>query len=58
LPGKGRYGWVSDGFYGLSQGIIVLMVENHRSGLIWKLMRQCRYIREGLRRGGFRGGWL
>jgi hypothetical protein len=34
------------------------MVENHRSGLIWKLMRQCRYIREGLRRGGFRGGWL
>jgi hypothetical protein len=35
-----------------------MMIENHRSGLIWRLMRDCPYIRAGLRGAGFRGGWL
>ena len=52
------YGWVSPWNYGLNQGPIVFMIENQRSGLIWRLMRQCPYIVEGLRRAGFRGGWL
>ena len=56
--GAGPAGWISDGYYGLDQGIIVLMIENHRSGLIWKLMRQSPYIGQGLRRAGFTGGWL
>jgi hypothetical protein len=51
-------GWVSEGFYGLDQGIVVLMIENYRSGLIWKLMRSSEIIRTGLRRAGFTGGWL
>jgi len=51
-------GWISEGYYGLDQGIVVLMVENYRSGLIWRLMRQCPYLGAGLRRAGFRGGWL
>jgi hypothetical protein len=34
------------------------MIENYRSGLIWRLMRSCPYIAVGLRRAGFRGGWL
>lgn len=51
-------GWVSQGYYGLDQGPIVMMIENYRSGLIWRLMRQCQYIINGLRRAGFRGGWL
>ena len=50
--------WVSPGNFGLDQGIVVMMIENHRSGLIWRLMRGCPYIRAGLRRAGFRGGWL
>jgi hypothetical protein len=54
---KGK-GWVSEGYYGLDQGPIVMMIENYRSGLLWRLMRQCRYIVGGLRRAGFRGGWL
>lgn len=53
-----RAGWVSEGYYGLDQGPIVMMIENYRSGLIWRLMRQCPYIVNGLRRAGFRGGWL
>ena len=28
-------GWVSQGYYGLDQGSIVMMIENYRSGLIW-----------------------
>jgi hypothetical protein len=51
-------GWVSKGYYGLDQGPIVMMIENYRSGLIWRLMRRCPFIVDGLRRAGFRGGWL
>src|SRR3546814_5004382 len=55
--GDGRV-WVSPGLFGLDQGIIVLMIENHRSGLPWRLMRGCRPIVDGLRRASFDGGWL
>jgi hypothetical protein len=58
IPGDGPEGWVSEGFFGLDQGAIVLMIENHRSRLIWELMRRCPHIVAGLRRAGFTGGWL
>ena len=51
-------GWIANGEFGLDQGIIVLMLENYRSGLLWRLGRTCRYIQLGLRRAGFKGGWL
>jgi hypothetical protein len=57
-PGADPRGWISEGSYGLDQGIAVLMIENYRSGLIWKLMRNCSPIRAGLTRAGFEGGWL
>jgi hypothetical protein len=50
--------WVSPGHFGLDQGIVTMMIENYRSQLIWRLMRGCSYIMTGLRRAGFRGGWL
>jgi hypothetical protein len=53
-----RRGWISKGYYGLDQGPIVMMIENYRTGFLWDLMKRCSYIREGLRRAGFRGGWL
>jgi hypothetical protein len=34
------------------------MIENYRTGLLWKISRRCRYIEAGLRRAGFQGGWL
>jgi len=58
LSGDGPCGWVSEGYFGLDQGIAVLMIENHRSRLIWNLMRRCPPIGLGLRRAGFTGGWL
>jgi hypothetical protein len=54
----GRDGWVSEGHYGLDQGIVAMMIENHRSRLIWKLMRANQHIRRGLHKAGFTGGWL
>jgi hypothetical protein len=59
-PGKtgGACGWVSPWHYGLNQGPIVLMIENYRSGLFWRLTRNCSYICSGLRRAGFTGAWL
>ena len=51
-------GWVSQGYYGLDQGPIVLMIENYRTGLPWRLMRGCAPLVTGLRRAGFTGGWL
>jgi len=50
--------WVSPWHFGLNQGPIVLMIENYRSDMLWRLMRGCSYIQQGLRRAGFTGGWL
>jgi hypothetical protein len=51
-------GWISEWHFGLNEGPIVLMVENHRSGFLWNLMRQCPYLVKGLRLAGFTNGWL
>ena len=52
------HGWVSPWHFGLNEGPTVLMIENHRTGLLWELMRRCPGIVDGLRRAGFDGGWL
>jgi len=53
-----RSGWLSKAHFALDQGPVILMIENYRSGLIWRLMRNCAPIVRGLRRAGFAGGWL
>jgi hypothetical protein len=52
------YGWVSPWHYGINQGPIIPLIENYRTGLLWRLMRDCPYVVTGLRRAGFTGGWL
>lgn len=54
----GPAGWISPSHFALNQGPAVLMLENHRTGLVWQLMRSVPIIRRGLERAGFRGGWL
>ncbi|MDQ2668770.1 MAG: hypothetical protein M3Z05_22640 [Gemmatimonadota bacterium] len=51
-------GWVSPYHFGINVGPVVLMCENYRSELIWRLMRACPYVVAGLRRAGFTNGWL
>jgi hypothetical protein len=56
---RGRQcGWLSPWHYGINQGPIVLSIENQRSEFLWRLMRECKYVIDGLRRAGFSGGWL
>lgn len=50
--------WVSPYHFGVDQGPVILMIENHRTGLIWDLTRRSPYLVNGLRRAGFQGGWL
>jgi hypothetical protein len=59
----GRYGfvdafnrrqrWVADSNLAIDQGPIVVMIENHRSGLLWDLFMSCEEVHTGLRRLGF-----
>jgi hypothetical protein len=55
---SGGAGWLSPGKFGLDQGMIVLMLENFRTGLLWRLLRASPWIRQGLRAADFKGGWL
>ncbi|MCY7305229.1 MAG: hypothetical protein LH632_03580 [Rhodoferax sp.] len=54
----GPTGWASPYHFGINVGPVVLMCENYRSDFLWRLMRGCPYVVTGLRRAGFKGGWL
>jgi hypothetical protein len=59
----GRYGfadafceqrnWYADTYIAIDQGPIVVMMENHRTGLLWKLFMSIPEVQTGLRRLGF-----
>ncbi|MBB6092035.1 hypothetical protein HNQ60_000881 [Povalibacter uvarum] len=51
-------GWIASDYLGIDQGPIVAMIENYRSEVIWRTMQRNPYIRRGLERAGFTGGWL
>ncbi len=51
-------GWFDTDYLGIDQGPIIAMIENYRSDLIWKTMRNNPYIVAGLKKAGFTGGWL
>jgi hypothetical protein len=55
---KKVHGWVSPWIFGLNQGPIILMIENYHTERIWSIIKRCPYIVNGLRRAGFRDGWL
>jgi hypothetical protein len=55
VPGLG---WVDTDYLGLDQGLILAMVENHRTGLIWSLMKGNPAVIQGMKRAGFKGGWI
>jgi hypothetical protein len=51
-------GWVCQHRLGIDQGPPVILIENYRSDLVWSVMRKCDYLRVGLKKAGFKGGWL
>ncbi|MBV8145628.1 MAG: Tat pathway signal protein [Gammaproteobacteria bacterium] len=55
---NGNPGWVDQDYIGIDEGPILAMIENYRSDLVWRVMRNDPYLRTGLERAGFSGGWL
>ena len=51
-------GWADTDYLGLDQGPVITMIENYRTELVWKVMKRNAYLRTGLQRAGFTGGWL
>jgi hypothetical protein len=45
--------WYAKWHLAIDQGPIVVMIENHRSRLLWRLFMSCSEIQTGLRRLGF-----
>ena len=46
-------GWNANTHLAIDQAPIVIMIENWRSGLLWKLFMSCPEIKTGLKRLGF-----
>jgi hypothetical protein len=46
-------GWTADTYLAIDQGPIVVMIENYRSGLLWKLFMAVPEVQRGLRKLGF-----
>ena len=47
--------WWAQTFLAIDQAPIVLMIENYRSGLLWKLLMRAPEVQRGLSRLGFEG---
>jgi hypothetical protein len=45
--------WYADTFLAIDQGPIILMIENYRTGLLWKLFMGVPEVQAGLRALGF-----
>src|ERR1051326_7242890 len=64
----GRYGfydafsetedWYPQKYLAIDQGPMVVMIENYRSGLLWKLFMSCPEVQSGLKKLGFTSPWL
>lgn len=48
-----EYNWLLPRYLAIDQGPIPVMIENHRTGLIWNLFMQAPEVKEGLTKLGF-----
>jgi hypothetical protein len=51
-----QYNWVADAYLAIDQGPQIIMIENYRTGLLWKLFMQNEEIKMGLTKLGFTYG--
>lgn len=52
------HGWRSPCHFATNQGPALALIENYKTGFLWELLKESPYIRTGLTRAGFSGGWL
>ena len=50
--------WYPPRYLAIDQGPEVVMIENYRSGLLWRLFMSCPEIQTGLKRLGFESPWI
>jgi hypothetical protein len=53
-----QHDWYADTYLAIDQGPIVAMIENHRTGLLWRLFMRDEDVRLGLRKLGFQSPQL
>jgi len=53
-----HHNWYAKSHLAIDQGPIVVMIENYRTGLIWKLFMNIPDIQNGLRKLGFTSPWF
>ncbi|MGF7160923.1 hypothetical protein FHS85_002554 [Rhodoligotrophos appendicifer] len=53
-----RAGWTANTFLAIDQGPIITMIENYRTGLLWRLFMSVPDVQRGLRRLGFQSPHL
>ena len=50
--------WYAKSHLAIDQGPIVVMIENYRSGLLWKLFMSCPEVQNGLKKLRFTSPWI
>ncbi|GAA4320752.1 glucoamylase family protein [Mucilaginibacter gynuensis] len=50
--------WYGKSYLAIDQGPIVVMIENHRTGLLWNLFMSCPEIQAGLKKLNFQSPYL
>lgn len=50
--------WYASSYLAIDQGPIVAMIENYRTGLLWKLFMSCPEVQTGLKRLGFSSPYI
>ena len=45
--------WYYNGYLGIDEGNTVLMLENFRSGIVWKEFMQVPYVQNAMKKAGF-----
>jgi hypothetical protein len=53
-----QFDWYAKSHLAIDQGPIVVMIENHRTGLIWKLFMKIPEIQQGLKKLGFKSTYF
>ncbi|MFC1576523.1 glucoamylase family protein [Candidatus Omnitrophota bacterium] len=48
--------WASRDYISIDKGLTLLMIENYRTGLIWKYFMQNKYVKAGMKKAGFEPG--
>lgn len=50
--------WYANSHLAIDQGPIVIMIENYRTQLLWKLFMSCPEVQQGLKNLGFESPWI